>query len=198
MQPRSAVPARRFGRRPDDPPAAALAALAEAVRARDGATAEHSVTVGRFCGATATALGLAPAHAAEVEVAGMLHDLGKVGMPDSILHKAGPLTEAEWLEMQRHPEIGAHIVATGGLADVSQWILLHHERPDGRGYPHGLNGDSIPLEAAIVSVADAYEAMITDRVYRPALPEGEARGELKAAAGSQFDARVVEAFLRAA
>jgi HD-GYP domain-containing protein (c-di-GMP phosphodiesterase class II) len=166
------------------------------VQARDGATAQHSVTVGRFCGATATALGLAPEHAAEVEIAGMLHDLGKVGMPDSILHKPGPLTEDEWLEMQRHPEIGAHIVAVAGLADVSQWILLHHERPDGGGYPHGLSGGSLPLEAAIVSVADAYEAMVTDRVYRPALSEAEARAEVEAAAGSQFDARVVEAFLQ--
>ena len=188
---------RRFRRRPDDPAAAALAALAEAVQVRDGATAAHSATVGSLCGATAIALGLEEAHAAEVELAGMLHDLGKVGLPDAILHKPGPLTEEEWVAVQRHPEIGAQIVAAAGLADVSQWILLHHERPDGRGYPHGLGGDSIPLEAAIVSVADAYEAMVTDRVYRAALSEGEARGELEAAAGTQFEARVVEAFLGA-
>jgi HD-GYP domain-containing protein (c-di-GMP phosphodiesterase class II) len=188
---------RRFGRRPDDPAAAALAALAEAVQVRDGATAQHSVTVGHLCGATASALGLEAAHAAEVEIAGMLHDLGKVGMPDSILHKPGPLTEDEWLEVQRHPAIGAQIVAAAGLADVSQWILLHHERPDGRGYPHGLGADSIPLEAAIVSVADSYEAMVSDRVYRRALSAADARAELRAAAGTQFDRRVVAAFLEA-
>jgi HD-GYP domain-containing protein (c-di-GMP phosphodiesterase class II) len=189
--------ARRFRRRPDDPAAAALTALAEAVQVRDGATAEHSMTVGSLCGAMATALGLDPQHAAEVEIAGMLHDLGKVSMPDAILHKPGPLTEAEWLEVQKHPAIGAQIVAAAGLADISQWILLHHERPDGTGYPHGLGADSIPLEAAIVSVADSYEAMVTDRVYRPALPQRAARAELERAAGTQFDARVVEALLRA-
>jgi HD-GYP domain-containing protein (c-di-GMP phosphodiesterase class II) len=186
---------RRFGRRLDDPAAAALAALAEAVQVRDGATAKHSSTVGRLCGATARALGLEPPHADEVEIAGMLHDLGKVGTPDSILHKPGPLSEGEWGEVQKHPAIGAQIVAAAGLADVSQWILLHHERPDGGGYPHGLGAASIPLEAAIVSVADSYEAMVSDRVYRPALGAARARAELEAAAGTQFDARVVEAFL---
>src|SRR3954471_19485807 len=105
MQPRRVPSARRFGRGSDDPAAAALAALAEAVQVRDGATAEHSATVGRLCGATAVALGLDSAHAAEVELAGMLHDLGKVGMPDSILHKPGPLTEDEWLDVQKHPAI---------------------------------------------------------------------------------------------
>jgi HD-GYP domain-containing protein (c-di-GMP phosphodiesterase class II) len=188
---------RRFGRRPADPAAAALTALAEAVQVRDGATAEHSMTVGSLCGATATALGLPPEHAAEVEIAGMLHDLGKVGMPDAVLRKPGPLTEEEWVEVRKHPAIGAQIVAAAGLADVSQWILLHHERPDGLGYPHGLGAGSIPLEAAIVSVADAYEAMVTDRVYRPALGEDAARAELERAAGKQFDTRVVDAFLGA-
>ena len=197
MQPRSPAPARRFGRRPEDPPAAALAALAEAVRVRDGATAEHCQTVGRLCHATAMALGLEPAHAAEVEIAGMLHDLGKVGMPDSILRKPGPLDEDEWCEVQEHPQIGARIVAAAGMGDVANWILLHHERPDGNGYPHGLSGHEIPVEAAIVAVADAYEAMTADRVYRPALGEADARAELRAAAGTHFDARVVEAFLSA-
>jgi HD-GYP domain-containing protein (c-di-GMP phosphodiesterase class II) len=188
---------RRFGRRRDDSVTAALAALAEAVQVRDGATAQHSVTVGRLCSATAAELGLDADHAAEVEIAGVLHDLGKVGLPDAILHKPGPLTEEEWRAVQQHPAVGAQIVAAGGLADVSQWILLHHERPDAKGYPHGLSRESIPLEAAIVSVADAFEAMIADRVYRPALDEAEARSELEQCAGTQFDARVVEAFLRA-
>src|SRR5215212_8549323 len=121
MQPRSPAPVRRFARRGDDPTAAALAALAEAVQVRDGATAEHCATVGRLCHATALALGLEPAHAAEVELAGMLHDLGKVGMPDAILRKPRPLTEDEWLEVQRHPQIGARIVAAAGLHGVANW-----------------------------------------------------------------------------
>lgn len=189
--------ARRFGRDRDDRTTPALAALAEAVQVRDGATAEHSVTVGRLCRGTAVALGLPPAHADEVEVAGMLHDLGKVGMPDSILRKPGPLTGEERHEVQRHPEIGARIVRAAGLDHVAEWILLHHERPDGCGYPHGLSNGAIPVEAAIVAVADAYEAMTTDRVYRRALTTGDARGELRAAAGTQFETRVVDAFLRA-
>src|SRR3954468_15752648 len=197
MQPRRVPSARRFERGSDDPAAAALAALAEAVQVRDGATAQHSVTVGHLCGATAAALGLEPAPGAEVEISGMLPDPGKGGRPNSIPHKPGPLTEDEWLEVQRHRAIGAQIVAAAGRADVSQWILLHRERPDGRGYPHGLGADSIPLEAAIVSVADSYEAMVTDRVYRPALAERAARAELERAAGTQFGAGVVEAFLRA-
>jgi putative nucleotidyltransferase with HDIG domain len=196
MQPTPPAAARRFGRRADDPAVAALAALAEAVQVRDGATAEHSVTVGRLARTTALALGLDPAHAAEVELAGMLHDLGKVGTPDSILRKPGPLTEDECIEVRKHSEIGARIVGAAGLRDVAAWVLLHHERPDGSGYPRGLSGDAIPLEAAIVAVADAYEAMTTDRVYRRALDTATARAELEEAAGTQFDARVVETFLR--
>jgi HD-GYP domain-containing protein (c-di-GMP phosphodiesterase class II) len=188
--------ARRFGRAPDDPAAAALGALAQAVQARDGATADHSATVGHLCGMTALAMGLDATHAAEIELAGVLHDLGKIGTPDAILHKPGPLIEEEWLEIQKHPEIGARIVAAAGVGHVAYWILLHHERPDGYGYPHGLSGGEIPIEAAIVAVADAYEAMTTDRVYRPALTEADARAELEAAAGSQFEPRAVEAFLR--
>src|SRR3954447_10774256 len=122
MQARPRAARRRFERRPGDPAVPALAALAEAVQVRDGATADHSVTVGRLCNATALGLGLEPAHAAEVEIAGILHDLGKVGLPDTILRKAGPLTVDEWLEVQKHPEIGARIVEAAGLTAVATWI----------------------------------------------------------------------------
>lgn len=186
-------PARRFDRSADDRTAPTLAALAAAVRIRDDATGEHSELVARYCRDTALALGLDETRAAEVELAGRLHDLGKVAVPDSILHKPGALTEDEWRIVQQHPETGARIVSTAGLAEVSSWILLHHERPDGRGYPHGLR--EIPIEAAIVAVADAYQAMTADRVYRSALDEPQARAELVTLAGTQFDARVVDAFL---
>lgn len=185
---------RRF-RRPADDGAAAVAALAEAVQVRDGATAKHSEAVAAYCRATAVALGLGEERAAEVELAGVLHDLGKVAIADTILLKAGPLTEPERREVEKHPVIGARIVRIAGLLEVSAWIMLHHERPDGCGYPHGIAAGAIPLEASIVAVADAYQAMTSDRVYRRALNEAEAQGELRDAAGTQFDACVVEAFL---
>jgi HD-GYP domain-containing protein (c-di-GMP phosphodiesterase class II) len=194
MEPNPRPATRRFGRLGDDR-AAAVAALAEAVQIRDGATAEHSQSVAAYCRATAVALGLGEERTAEVELAGALHDLGKIAIADSILLKAGPLTESERHAVEKHPAIGARIVRIAGLLEVSTWILLHHERPDGCGYPHGLAADSIPLEASIVAVADAYQAMTSDRVYRAALDAATAQAELQEAAGTQFDARTVEAFL---
>src|SRR3954454_7248836 len=97
--------------------------------------------------------------------------------------------------MKKHPEVGALIVDGADLKDVSSWVIAHHERPDGRGYPHGLAGDEIPLEARILAVADAYEAMTADRPYRAGLGHEAARAELRACSGTQFDPRVVDAFL---
>ena len=99
--------------------------------------------------------------------------------------------------MQKHPEFGARMLERAELWDIADWVLAHHERPDGKGYPLGLHGDQIPLEARIVAVADAYEAMTTDRVYRPSIGHTAARAELRRAAGTQFDPRVVAAFLKA-
>jgi HD-GYP domain-containing protein (c-di-GMP phosphodiesterase class II) len=132
-----------------------------------------------------------------IRLAGILHDIGKIGVPDSILRKPGPLTAEERTEMRRHPEIGARILSSSELEDVRAWIIAHHERPDGTGYPYGLGADEIPLEASIVAIADAYEAMTSDRVYRLAPGPEVARNELRENAGTQFDAEVVEALLRA-
>ena len=118
-------------------------------------------------------------------------------MPDSILRKPGPLTDEEWLQMRRHPELGARILSSRELDDVREWILAHHERPDGTGYPKGLTADQIPLEASIVAVADAFEAMTSDRVYRPGMHPDAAREELLDNAGTQFSTDVVHALLRA-
>jgi HD-GYP domain-containing protein (c-di-GMP phosphodiesterase class II) len=172
-----------------------LLALAEAIDLRDGRTADHSRTVGRYAGMIAEGLGLGPGHVRRVEIAGKLHDIGKVGLPDSILCKPGPLTDDEWAEMRRHPQIGGDILGSGHFEDIRGWILAHHERPDGEGYPLRLSGDEIPLESRILAVADAYEAMTADRVYRPAVGVQEGRAELRRCAGSQFDPRVVRAFL---
>lgn len=171
-------------------------ALAEQIDRRDPATALHSSRVASYCGEIARGLGLAPTHAERLRVAGVLHDVGKAALPDSILKKPGPLDEGEWAQMRRHPELGARLLADPDLADVRTWVLAHHERPDGRGYPFGLVGPDIPLEARVLAVADAYEAMTSDRVYRPALGPERAQEELRRGAGSQFDPQVVDAFLR--
>src|SRR5207237_7232038 len=118
-----------------------------------------------------------------------------VGIPDSILCKPDALTEEEESEMRKHPEIGARILAGSNLGDISAWVIAHHERSDGTGYPLGLTADEIPLEAHILAVADAYEAMTNDRVYRPAMNDAAAQPELLRRTGSRFDARVVRALL---
>ena len=183
----------------DDRPGEQLAAamlLAETLDLRDVATARHSETVGRYAERIAAELGLPPDRVERVRVAGVLHDVGKLGISDAVLLKPGRLDPDEWDEIRRHPELGARILEHANLRDVAGWVLTHHERLDGAGYPRGLDGGSIPLEGRILAVADAYEAMTADRPYRGALAEVVARAELRRGAGTQFDERVVEAFLR--
>ena len=176
---------------------AAVMLLAEALDLRDASTALHSHTVGRLARCTAVELGLPDAHVERVHAAGVLHDLGKLGIADAILHKPGALDDAEWREMRRHPEIGARILEHAGMKDIAVWVRAHHERIDGHGYPEALSGAEIPLEARILSVADSYEAMIADRPYRAGMDPAAAREELLRCAGTQFDPRVLDAFLRA-
>ncbi len=176
---------------------AAVMLLAETLDLRDPRTALHARTVGQLCRMTAIQLGLSEERVERLHAAGVLHDLGKLGIPDAILQKRGPLGEAEWREMRRHPETGARILEHAGMYDIASWIRAHHERPDGRGYPRGIRGDSIPLEARVLAVADSYEAMIADRAYRPGTAPELARAELGRQAGMQFDPAVVDAFLKA-
>ena len=171
--------------------------LAEAVDLRFSGSARHSETVGRYAELMARELGLSTRRVGRVKLAGMLHDIGKVGVPDSILSKPGPLTEEELAVVRRHPELGVQILEHPSLADVRAWVGAHHERPDGHGYPLGISGDELALEARIVAVADAYEAMTSDRSYRDSIGSSRARAELRRCAGTQFDARVVNAFLAA-
>jgi putative nucleotidyltransferase with HDIG domain len=172
-----------------------ILSLAELVDVNQMGSARHSQVVGRYCEAMAERLGLRAEHVQRIRLAGILHDVGKIGVRGSILAKPGPLTTTEMDEMRRHPDIGARIVRNAGLADVAVWIAAHHEREDGAGYPLGKLDREIPIESRILAVADAYEAMTNDRAYRSAMSPEKARQELKDHAGTQFDARVVEQFL---
>ena len=176
---------------------ATVLALAEALDIRDTRTGHHSHTVGLYAAIIARELGFDEEHVERVRLAGVLHDIGKIGVSDRVLSKPGPLDADEWKEMYTHPEIGARLLARPEFDDIRLWIVLHHERPDGLGYPYAAKDEGVPIEARILAVADAYEAMTAERAYRPALGEDAARAELEAGAGSQFDARVVAAFLRA-
>ena len=171
--------------------------LAETLDLRDAGTARHSRTVGEYARQTALALGLAEDRVERIHAAGVLHDLGKLGIADAILQKPGCLNEAEWREIMRHPEIGARILEHAGMPDIADWVRAHHERIDGGGYPKGTAGDQIPLEARILAVADAYEAMIADRPYRAGMPVVAACEELVRCSGTQFDPRIVDAFIAA-
>ena len=173
----------------------AVLVLAETLDLRDTGTALHSQTVGRYAEMIATELELPAEHVDRIRLAGLLHDIGKIGVPDTVLQKPGKLDDAEWAEIRKHPELGARILSGANLDDIAGWVLAHHERPDGRGYPYGLPAEQIPLEAQILSVADAYEAMTADRVYRAGLGHDVAMDELRACSGAQFDEAVVQAFL---
>ena len=156
----------------------------------------HSTSVETWCRLVAGELGLDAAHTDRVGLAGRLHDVGKVHVPRSILDKAGSLDESEWEIVRRHPELGARILSDPAFDDIRPWVLFHHERPDGSGYPFGLTAAELPLEAAIISVCDAWSAMTSDRPYRPAMRSHKAATVLREGAGTQWDARCVEALIR--
>jgi diguanylate cyclase (GGDEF)-like protein/putative nucleotidyltransferase with HDIG domain len=176
---------------------ATVLALADALDVRDARTARHSQTVARLAEITAREFGLPEATVEQVRLAGLLHDVGNIAVSNMLLSKPGPLSDEEWHEIRRHSEIGARILANARLGEIGQWVLAHHERVDGRGFPAGLERTAIPLEARILAVADAFEAMISERAYRPALTREDALRELRRNAGSQFDPGVVEVFARA-
>jgi HD-GYP domain-containing protein (c-di-GMP phosphodiesterase class II) len=127
-------------------------------------------------------------------LAGSLHDLGKLAIPEEILRKPSALNESERLVLQRHPQIGYRMLESLGVEPIAEWVLHHHERWDGSGYPDGLRAEQIPLGARIIFVADAFDAMTSERVYRKPLSERDAVAELERCAGSQFDPTVVDAF----
>jgi two-component system, cell cycle response regulator len=168
------------------------------LRERDPGLGDHTHDVAEMCAATAAELGCDATAVALARRGGELHDVGKMAIPDAILHKPGPLTEEEWVFMRRHTVIGDRILSSSpGLAEVAPIARHHHERFDGGGYPDGLAGRDIPLLARVVTVCDAFEAIVADRPYRAGRSVAEARAELRACAGVQFDPAVVAAFERA-
>jgi HD-GYP domain-containing protein (c-di-GMP phosphodiesterase class II) len=170
--------------------------LIRAIDEHDGYTAGHSEAVVDLSCSLGERLGLELPALFELELAALFHDLGKIGLPESILKKPGPLDEEEHALMQRHPIWGADLLRrVKGLEPVATIVRFHHERWDGTGYPHGLEGEHIPLASRIVAVCDAYDAMTSDRSYRSALAPEQAVAELREHAGSQFDPNVVDRFI---
>jgi diguanylate cyclase (GGDEF)-like protein/putative nucleotidyltransferase with HDIG domain len=172
-------------------------ALAKAVDAKDSYTRSHCETVSQLCVLIAEQLGMPPHDIEQLRLAGLLHDVGKIGVPDAILGKPSGLTDEEYAQMQEHSTLGASIVAAAQLTEESTWVRHHHERMDGRGYPDRLVGEEIPLPSRIIFVADAFEAITSDRPYRLGRPAAEALEELRRCAGTQFDPECVAALERA-
>ena len=173
----------------------AAASLAKAVDARDVYTGSHSERVSDLAARVAERMGLAQEIVELTRLAASLHDLGKLAIPEEILRKPGPLTDPERLVLERHPQIGYRMLESLGVDPVAEWVLHHHERWDGTGYPDGLHEEDIPLGARIIFVADAFDAMTNDRVYQGKLSVGAALDELERCAGTQFDPYAVAALV---
>jgi len=175
----------------------AVTALAYALEAKDEYTSGHSQRVADMSVATAKELGLPPDSIEKIRLAGLIHDIGKIGVKESVLNKPSGLTEEESQNIRYHPEIGAHIL--NPIVDDEEILMIvrhHHERFDGTGYPDGLKGESIPLGARILAVADTYDAMTSERSYREAMNVETACAEVECGKGTQFDPEVANAFLR--
>jgi diguanylate cyclase (GGDEF)-like protein len=173
-----------------------IAALASALAERDRYTGDHSESVVDLAAKVGESLALDPVQIGRLRTVALLHDIGKVGVPDEILHKPGPLDDREWEIMRQHPVIGERIIrAIPGMGAVARAVRHEHERWDGHGYPDGIAGAKIPIEARIILACDAYHAMTSSRPYRGAMSHPEAMAELTANAGAQFDPQVIEALV---
>lgn len=174
-----------------------VTSLAGAIDAKDPYTKGHSTSVSRYSEALARAINMPEADVERIKIGAMLHDIGKIGIPESVLKKPGKLTDEEWQIMKQHPTIGAEkvLAPNDALREFIPIVKHHHERLDGRGYPDGLKGDEIPLEARIVSVADAYHALVSDRPYRKGMPIEKACAILQEGAGVQWDSDLVRQFI---
>jgi len=173
--------------------------LARALEAKDAYTRGHSIRVSRYAVATARRMGFQGALLDGIRLGGELHDIGKIGTRESVLHKPGSLTADEFRQISEHPILGERMLSplARESPDVLRIVRSHHERLDGRGFPDGLRGERIPVEARIVAVADAFDAMTTRRPYRESRPPEQAMAELRRVAGTQLDPEAVEAFVAA-
>lgn len=172
--------------------------LGNAIDAKDHFTKLHSEEVAVVSHLLALALGLLPAIADHIHIAGHLHDIGKIGVPDKVLQKKGPLNEDEWVEIKKHPIIGANIIKPVGFlaaSGITDMVLHHHERYDGEGYPDGQKGEDIPLGARIIALADGLSAMLQGRPYRPKMTFEQAVQEIMNHNGTAYDPVIVHAFL---
>lgn len=170
--------------------------IVQALYAKHTREEQHSYRVSQLCGEMGSVLGLNLEAIRELRTAGLMHDIGKVTIDENILEKSGPLTEAEMFEINRHVETGYRILSSvNDFAQIAEFVLAHHERWDGWGYPKGLQGEEIPVEARIIAIADAYDAMTTERPYSRALSKAEAILEIRENAGAQFDPVMVQVFL---
>ncbi|MCA9260495.1 MAG: HD-GYP domain-containing protein [Planctomycetales bacterium] len=186
---------KRLFRRQSDLFCSSVMALSSAIDAKDRYTSGHSDRVARFSVCLARRLGLSKFDVDAIYLGGLLHDIGKIGIDDQVLNKPGKLTDEEFDHIKEHPQFGYDILkGVEPLSDILPIVLHHHEAWDGSGYPHGLKGEETPLPARIVSVADAFDAMSSDRPYRKGMPDEKIDGILKSGAGSQWDADVVRAF----
>ncbi len=174
---------------------ATVRALAAAVDARDPLTQFHSRNVATLAVALAEEVGLDRNNVQLIEVAALLHDVGKIGISDAVLRKPGRLTPAERAHIEEHPQLGEQILSSTRLVEILPWVVAHHERFDGKGYPRGIKGEAIPYEARILAICDAYDAMTSERPYRSALSHDAAVQELDLNIGTQFDPALAEAFI---
>ncbi|UCC12389.1 MAG: HD domain-containing protein [candidate division WOR-3 bacterium] len=171
-------------------------ALVEAIEIRDPYTKGHSTQVAELSVKIASYMGFTPLQQSMIEFAGLLHDVGKIAIPEKILHKETALTRREWAQIKQHTELSAKIIdPITNLRPISEWILHHHERWDGSGYPSGKSGLQIPIESRILAVCDTYSAMTGNRPYRKALSDRASRKEIKKVAGTQLDPDIVQVFL---
>ena len=172
-----------------------IATIRATMREKSHETEAHEERMARLARKVGVILRLSQSDLDNIELLAQLHDIGKVGISEHILNKSGKLNDEEWLEMKKHPEIGERIaMSTATLAPIANYILCHHERWDGGGYPHGLSGYSIPLLSRILSIVDAYDAMTQDRVYQKAMTHDQAIAEIRNNAGTQFDPQIAEIF----
>lgn len=173
-----------------------LEALTSSIDAKDRYTCGHSRRVAHLSHRLALAIGMSEEDADRVRIAGLVHDVGKIGVPEAVLVKNGRLTDDEFEAIKKHPEIGHRILKDIRLlTDVLPGVLHHHERYDGRGYPHGLSGEAIPQIARIIALADTFDAMNSNRSYRAAMPRGETLAEIERCAGAQFDPKLARVFI---